>query len=314
MLKAIKFVRGAVAKKDLVPILTSFHIYKGRIQGYNGSVCIDHPLERTDLDFTIPAAPFIRAMDICDGEPEITVLENSRVKFSKGNFNCKIACEDSELFPVAEFPEHGWGHDVPQDFIEKLKLIASFISEDASRPWSLAVKIVGTKMYATNNIVIAETELEKGFNAVVLSSELVNELIRIGEKPISITYTDDETWFSYKNGAWIKGQTPVGEWPDIEQLFDFDDKGLEKIPHTLGDAINKLEHFAENGLIRFTEDGIFAGHEDDALVDGFKLDKVCFHVTPLQLVLNVAKSWDLKASPPRFSGDNIKGVICHVAV
>lgn len=313
MLTAINFVRGAIAKKDLVPILTNFHIYKGRIQGYNGSVCIDHPLERTDLDFTVPAKPFIRAFDICDGEPEIKKLENGRIELSKGGFSCRIPLDDCDLFPHTGHP-CVFDHAVGQDFIDKLKLIAPFMSDDASRPWSVSIKIHQGYMYATNNIMVARTKLNLPFDDVILSGELVAELLRIGDKPLHFTGAGENTFFEYPNGAWIKGQTPAGEWPELLPLFTFEKEKLQAIPTGLKKAVEKLEHFAENGIIRFTEDGVFAGHEDDASVKGFNLCESAFHVAPLLTMLQVAESFDLEATPPAFIGKGIKGRICNVSI
>ena len=43
MLDVLDFVRGSISKKDIVPILKSFHVYDGRIQGTNGRLTIDSP-------------------------------------------------------------------------------------------------------------------------------------------------------------------------------------------------------------------------------------------------------------------------------
>lgn len=310
---AIKFVRGAVAVKDLVPILTTFHIYNGRIQGYNGSVCIDHPLERKDLNITIPAKPFIKAVDICGGEPEITKLENERVQLSKGSFKCKIALENQDDFPVAEHPV-AHDHKLGDGFLDMVKLVAPFISDDASRPWSMSIKISQGYMYATNNIVIVRTKLNAPCDDFIMSSELVTELLRIWQAPSHVTNTSEEIFFKYPNGAWIKGQAPAEGWPDIAPLFEsgFDD--LKPIPGNLKGAVEKLASFAENGLIRFTADGVFAGHEDDAHIEGLELDEIAFHVSPLTEVLKVANHYDLTTTPPRFAGERIKGIICNVKI
>ena len=313
MLAAINFVRGAIAKKDLVPILTNFHIYKGRIQGYNGSVCIDHPLERTDLDFTVPAKPFIRAFDICNGEPELKKLKNDRIELSKDGFSCRIPLDNPELFPIAVLPKSGCsGHELSSGFLDKIKLIAPFMSNDASRPWSMSIRIYQGYAYATNNISIVRARIL--CDDVILSSELVTELLRIWQAPKRISCNEKEIFFEYPNGAWIKGQPPAGEWPALEQLFDFEKEDLQTIPSSLKKAVEKLEHFAENGIIRFTEDGVFAGHEDDASVKGFNLHEIAFHVTPLLAMLQVAESFDLEAAPPKFIGKDIEGRICNVSI
>ena len=44
MLKALKFVQGAVSKKDLVPALTHFRIENGTVRSYNGMLALCTPI------------------------------------------------------------------------------------------------------------------------------------------------------------------------------------------------------------------------------------------------------------------------------
>ena len=56
MLAALKFVQGAVARRDFVPALTHFYIADGFVKGYNGRIAICAPID-VDLVATPKAAP-----------------------------------------------------------------------------------------------------------------------------------------------------------------------------------------------------------------------------------------------------------------
>jgi len=47
MLKELRFVQGAVAKKDFVPAMTHFRIEKGTVRSFNGNLAICSPLHWT---------------------------------------------------------------------------------------------------------------------------------------------------------------------------------------------------------------------------------------------------------------------------
>jgi hypothetical protein len=65
MLDALKFVRGAIARKDLVAALSHFRISGGRIKGYNGKIALCCPLP-LDLDVMPKAEPFVKAIATCE--------------------------------------------------------------------------------------------------------------------------------------------------------------------------------------------------------------------------------------------------------
>ena len=59
MLDALKFVKGAVARKDAVAVLTHFRIQHRYIMGYNGLIALGHPLELEPVSYTHLTLPTI---------------------------------------------------------------------------------------------------------------------------------------------------------------------------------------------------------------------------------------------------------------
>ena len=64
MLEVLKFVKGAVGKKDYVPALTHFQIADGRITGFNGKISLSSPIA-LDLECCPKAIPFVKAIEAC---------------------------------------------------------------------------------------------------------------------------------------------------------------------------------------------------------------------------------------------------------
>ena len=73
---SLKIVKGAVAKKDLVPVLTHLHIHHGWVSATNGKMTITLFIEElVELDIIVPAAKFIAAINRCK-KPKFKILEN----------------------------------------------------------------------------------------------------------------------------------------------------------------------------------------------------------------------------------------------
>ena len=81
----IRFIKGAVAPKDLVPVLKHVHIKNGVAQAFNGALALSCPLA-VDKDIVPIAVDFIKALERCDGEPKITVTPAGKVKVTDGSF------------------------------------------------------------------------------------------------------------------------------------------------------------------------------------------------------------------------------------
>ena len=80
IIDALSKVYGAVAEKDIVPILTHFHLYEGRIQGTNGRLCIDTPCpEISGLDVTLPAESFMKAVKVHEHDPSLSIKDHSLI-------------------------------------------------------------------------------------------------------------------------------------------------------------------------------------------------------------------------------------------
>lgn len=97
MIEALKFVRGAVAKKDFVPALTHFRIENGSIKGYNGTIGLCSPIA-LDLDASPKALPFIKAIETCRDTVSMHLTGAGRLAVKSGKFRAYVECTP-EPFP-----------------------------------------------------------------------------------------------------------------------------------------------------------------------------------------------------------------------
>jgi len=311
MKKVLNFVRGAVAEKELIPVLTHFNIEGGRIQGGNGKITIDAPAppELADMTITVPAIRFLKAVDACDEEPVMKVTEAGNLTMKRGSFRATLPLTKPEEFPSVERTE-GERYAV-SGLLPVLTRLRPFIGNDASRKWACAVLFDDEKAFATNNVLLVRSPCNIK-QRVVVPVYAIDELLRIGKEPDSVVVGETSIMFEYDDTSWMRAQLFNEDWPDVDALI----KGTnEPVPSGLIDAVNKVLPFCpdqKQPVINFGEDGVstnegaFSANENIG-----ELPTGIFRAETLLLALSVAERMDLSEYPKPipFEGNNITGVL-----
>lgn len=323
MLDTLKFVRGAVSNKDLVPVLTHFRIRGGRLQGQNGRVALDAPCpELAGLDLVVPADKFLRAVDACEGEPKLTVKDD-KLTISRGRFRATM-----DILGVDQYPEVTGVVDAVDNrsrsgrgLVDVLRKAEPFISTDASRPWSCSVLITAATAFATNNVVLACIAFDWGKDDLVLPSFCVDELLRIGEDPQSVRWDEHHFIAEYADGSWLSSRLIDGAWPAT--LHNLHQACLEEnewlpMPGDMADALAKLKPFfpdAKMPVVVLGPDGVATQDGvSSALVGMDGLPPAAFRLESLSLVVSAARSWNPSRypSPVPWRADGVVGMLSGV--
>lgn len=315
MLDILKFVKGAVAKKDIVPTLTHFRIHKGSITGYNGMIAISSPID-IGLDCQPKAADFIKAIETCKGIVHLSMTPAGRLTVKSGSFKAHINCVQED-FPDVK-PE-GQVVQLNGGLLTALKVLEPMIAEDASRPWARSILLRGQFAHATNNVVICQYWLGFDFPFDLgIPHATVNELIAIGEEPESVQFCENSVTFHYAGGRWIRTQTVVTEWPDIGRILDKSDIEPKDLPEDFGANLEILRPFVDDLSRCYFVEGCMATHKEDG--EGARVEheadvfptEGCFNINQLRLVAKVATSADFNRQPVLFFGENLRGAVSQM--
>lgn len=311
MLDQLKFVRGAVAKKDLIPVLTHFCFNGGQVQGGNGKLTICHTVDMK-MDVAVEADRFLRAVDACEGEPKLKITDGGKLTVSKGKFRALLPTREVSEFPWAE-PDKGKKQPAAA-FVQDLCLLRDFVAEDASRPWACGVLSSDGHVYATNNIIIVRKQTVKT-PTVNIPGFAIDELMRIKELPDSFIVGENSITFFYPDG-WLKTQLFHVDWPDVGAFFK--EEATTPVPEGLPDAVARIKPFCTNPkfpVIQF-DDGCIRTQEGDtsATVEGFDIGKGSFRVEQLEKVLAVATHLDVNKwpEPCPFRNSYLEGLLVGV--
>ena len=311
MLDNLRFVQGAVARKDFVPALTHFQIRGGRITGFNGVISLSSPIP-LELDIRPKAAQLIKAIQTCQETIQLHVTPGGKLAVKSGKFKVMVDCTTEEFPGVA--PD-GVPVEFPTGLLAVFKKLYPFIADDASRPWARGILLRGSSAFATNNIVLVEHWLGGQVPTPInVPRVAVVELLRIGEEPESILVAENSVTFNFEGGRWLRTQTLSAEWPDLSRILD-GQANLQPFPSELVEAVETIKPFSDAlQAIFFTEAGVATTKtidEDGAFVAFEGLPAGCFNAEMLIEVGGLATSIDFSAYPKPclFQGAGVRGAL-----
>jgi DNA polymerase III sliding clamp (beta) subunit (PCNA family) len=317
MIDSLRFVQGAVARKDYQPALTHFYVNEGRITGYNGTLALSSPIA-LDIHAMPKAIPFVRAIENCTDEEATAVYmtPGGRLALRSGAFRAYIDClEDDDIFQQVR-PD---GANVPLNgkLLPALRALEPFIGIDASRPWATGILLEGPYAYATNNIILVQYWI--GEHAPVtanLPGQAVREILRIGLEPELATITENHLTLHYSGERWLRTGLLNPDWPNIDSLLDAcTSSAMEPVPDGFYEALDKLAPFVnERGAVYFHEGHMATSTEED---DGAAIALAglpvsgCYNNAYLAMLKGVAAAIDFTTHPKPcgFVGDSLRGVI-----
>lgn len=318
MRDAFKIVRGAVSTKDLVPVLTHFALHNGRLHGYNGRVHISAPVK--DLaslpSFTAPATRLMAAIDGAGEEDPRLEIVDKVLKIIAKRYRAQVPTGPIEDFPLIEVAEKR--QKIRKGLLPALAALRPFIGEDASRPWCSSVKVQGAIALATNNSILAEVSLPFVFPMEgALPVFAIDELLRIGEEPIALSYDDVSITFYLPGDVFVRSQLLAEGWPDAKAVLKaaHDGAKLKLIPADLASAIQRVKPLSaddKHPRIRLAEGEVATLTGDSqGVVSGFKdIGNGTYYADVLLQVLEVATRIDWSRFPRvPWEGDGISGVM-----
>lgn len=318
MINALKFVQGAVAKKDFVPALTHFRIQNRKVKGFNGDLGICSPIN-IDLDIAPRAADFVRAINACTEEIALHMADNGKLCVRSGKFKTFVECVDPQTYP--DFEPRGKLVQLGIGLVPALKKIEPFIAEDASRPWACGVLFDKESAFATNNIVFLEHWLGYHFPVRVnIPAKAIRELVRIGESPISMQMEENRVVFHYVDGQWLSTQVLTHAWPDASALLSkLSMKGHKQPPAELWEALEAVVPFADEiGRCYFKGDHISTVADGEKCGTSVKVKGVpetgCFNGRQLLALQPLVTSFAFDQYPQAvpFFGERTRGLISGI--
>lgn len=218
--ESIAKVKAAVAKKDIVPWMTCYCIHDGFIHATNGNIVAAAPFpdERTYL---VPALPFEKSLERMPGDDIKIDISNEGLKISSGRYRAKLTTFNREQV-ISQKPE-GDKIIVPEGFIDKLKAVRAFMSDNATQPFALCVLLDGEHMVATNNVaVVAAFDIGLPEMYSMLPVHAVDFVLGRDGAPTHIQYNENSMSFMWGDGSWMRSGLFDMKFPQIAKTLIYD--------------------------------------------------------------------------------------------
>jgi DNA polymerase III sliding clamp (beta) subunit (PCNA family) len=312
MLTSLKFVQGAVAKKDFLPALTHFVIENGTVRGYNGMLALCSPIP-FDIACKPKAESLVKAIANCNETVTLSLTPAGRLSVKSGKFKAFVDCVEGDTPHVMPEGEHVAIEG--EAMLRALKTVAPFIGDDASRPWSNGVLLLGQSAFATNNIVLVEYWTGATFpKPLNVPRAAIKEMLRINEAPQYAQMTDNAITFHYSGNRWIRTQLFETKWPDLTKVLNRESNPTPIDPR-LFEGLKTIRPFVDKmGRVLF-KGGRVCTHDEETEGAGYEIDGFhhsgVYQIEMLNLLQGTATSvdWSCYPNPCMFFGDRIRGAI-----
>ena len=312
MLSELKFVQGAVAKKDFLPALTHFCIENGTVRGYNGIIALSSPIP-FDICCKPKAETLVKAIRNCNDTIALSMTNAGRLSIKSGGFKAFVDCVEGET-PHVE-PEGDRLEIDGAALLAGIKAVEPFVADDASRKWANGILIKDQSAFATNNVVLVEYWTGSAFPVPInIPRQAIKEILRIDEAP-EYAQTDGNSFTLHFSGKrWIRTQLLTTEWPDITRILDKSSK-QRPINEDLFRALEVVAPFSDKmGRITFHEGkvctSLVEGEGANYEVEGLDCPG-SYNVEMLASLKDVAHTIDFSSypGPCLFHGDRLRGAI-----
>lgn len=312
MLNELRFVQGAVAKKEFIPALTHFVIEGGTVRGFNGTLalCAKIPF---DIDCKPKAMPLVRAIANCRDTVTLALTPAGRLSIKSGAFKAFIECVEGVTAHVEPDGER-MELDGPA-MLAALKAVHPFIGDDASRPWATGVLLRGQSAFATNNVSLVEYWVGSTFPVTInIPKAAVKEIVRIDEAPTHAQITDTSFTLHYTGDRWIRTQLLTTEWPDLRSILSKESAQLP-VDQAMFEALETIRPFVDKAGRVFFQDGSVVTNQVDGEGAGVALENFpfdgCYNIEILRLLQGVADKidWSTYPSPCLFQGERLRGAL-----
>jgi|SRR5580765_1165213 len=217
----------------------------GTLRVFNGLVSFAAPSDLpTEAKFALNEAKLLVALSACEGEElQISNSNASFLIFKNGPLTVRVRKLDAEQFyDVAIAVPVKKDRTAAGNLHEALKIVAPFVSEDATRPWSMSVMLGKGFAWATNNLSLVRYPID-----VVLDGRIPGNAI-----PLLCTlpaidwihFTDTLCYIGSGSGVVAVPQS-AAEWPDVMRFFADKPKKLPRLDENLLAAAKTVEKFAD---------------------------------------------------------------------
>jgi len=326
--KILENLRPGLTKRDIVNKLSEFTFSGERICTFNDQISISHPF-KSDFECSIDGQSFYQVVINSPGEMiNLEVTEKSLVIKGEKSKAILAISENSVVLDKIKMPDISskkW-KQLPELFIEGIKLCSFSVSKDLTRPYLTCVAVKDNKVFSCDNLRMSKFLLDKSVGDKFL---ILGESATILTKYPVKKFLKDESWVHFKteSDTIFSCKVIVDIYPDLDQYFNVE--GLSfALPDELKSVVDSVavvtdEEFSIDNIISVSIEkkekiitccgiGTKGSFERICQLEGRIQRDVTFAINPafFSEILNYKSEMVLGENHALFTGKSFEHVMC----
>ncbi|HEY7824530.1 MAG TPA: hypothetical protein VIG24_16935 [Acidimicrobiia bacterium] len=265
----------------------SIGVVNGRFEAFNKNLMASIPVEGVD-DFAVAAVDFDFAMRKHDELKawritDANVILDGKTRVKRTPERTALKRPDIKTKPIPNL----------KDFLDALDDVLPFTMGDKARAWSEGARFDGTKITATNSVVLLQAELAQhcGLSGVTISRSAIAYMSQRRAELEAWGMSERGLMLEFTDGSWALAARMSMEMPDaavtmVDNLdysdlpeLDIEDAG--RILHTIGWS---------DDIVTIFPDKVYAGrystdHDEVVEIDLGEAEKAIFGARALEAVI-----------------------------
>jgi len=269
-----------------------------------------------DGSFMVPAKEFYQAITVLGEDGcKVKVKDESKLVVYKSRRRVTIATLDQKDFAY-NLPE-GELLAIPRGFVDALRSVYKFMSDDRTKAWANAVRVKGNSVYATNNITLACSSFDEwGSDVDITIPDWVIEYIVTRQAELQyMSFMPNSVSFNWSDNSWVRSARLSQEMPEVvlDLIAKIEEPEFELSQDWL-DAFRTVTQMSGD-VLHICPDKIRAGKGHASIeaevASPVDLEETMWHPKYLELVVAQATHFDPGAwpKPCSWKGDNCRGLI-----
>lgn len=317
MKTAIAWIRDALSSKALNSAHRHYLVRDGFIFATDGRMTAAHPFPFKCEPFCVSGPEFGALIERLPSPIGITSTSDT-ITLRSGRLSGTIKTMDVDDWPYATEP--GTRITIPERMLPALRRLRPFVSDNATKPFAMAIRAANDTLYATNNVTaVAAPEIDLDEVDALIPYWAVDFILARENFLTHWSHGENYMAFHWHNGAWLRTQLIDDKFPDqVEGIINQAGFAGYEITSEWRAAFGDVAELVENIVLRTdkmtsvpsAEGKMDVEHEIGTLIPR-ELDYSCWNVKFLKPVIDMATHWapDTYPKPTPFRGEGIVGVI-----
>ena len=224
LLKALTAVKPGIASKDVIESMTYFFFTEKNVVSYNDRISIQYPIN-TGFNAFVKADEIYKVLSKLKSDTVDFTMDKNTLKMKSGkSLTAFVTIHDKQVIDristVEESMQEVKFKNLPDNFIESVKLCAQVASKNESDQTLTCIYISDTNMIATDNKRIAHAVLSSKMDTMLLRASEMKSLMDIN--PIKYGISGSWIHFQGESSCVFSIRTTKGEFPDMLKFMEFD--------------------------------------------------------------------------------------------